>query len=387
MPTYATQVQGHKADLWRGKSALLGRLDIELTERCNNNCAHCYINLPATDEAARARELDTRTLQGILIEAAALGCLTVRFTGGEPLLRPDFAELYLFARRLGLKVMIFSNATLLTADLADLFARVPPLERIEVTVYGMSERTYQRVSRVRGAHAAAWRGIKLLVERNIPFVVKGALVRPDEADVAAFEEWAKTLPAMSAQPSYAMFFNLRSRRDSAARNNMIRRLRLTPDEGLRFLARDPARLRTTQREFCQKFLGVPGDKLFSCGSGVGGGCVDAYGMLQPCMLLRHPAAVYDLQRGSLKDALTRFFPALRETRATNPDYLARCAHCFIKSLCDQCPAQSWMEHGTLDTPVQYFCDVAHAQARWLGLVGESESAWQVTDWKERVARM
>ena len=59
---------------------------------------------------------------------------------------------------------------------------------------------------------------------------------------------------------------------------------------------------------------------------------------------------------------------------------------FLKGLCEQCPAKSWMEHGTLDTPVEYLCDVAHAQARYLGLIGDSEKAWEVTNGKERVER-
>jgi radical SAM protein with 4Fe4S-binding SPASM domain len=107
-------------------------------------------------------------------------------------------------------------------------------------------------------------------------------------------------------------------------------------------------------------------------------------MLQPCMMLRHPDTVYDLRRGSLRDSMTRFFPGLRTMRATNADYLARCARCFLKGLCEQCPAKSWMEHGTLDTPVDYLCQVAHAQARYLGLVGGSEWAWEVSNWRERI---
>lgn len=88
--------------------------------------------------------------------------------------------------------------------------------------------------------------------------------------------------------------------------------------------------------------------------------------------------------GRLRDALTNFFPRLRETRATNPDYLARCARCFLQGLCQQCPGKSWIEHGTLDTPVEYFCTVAHAQARYLGLIAEGEKAWEVGDWEERI---
>jgi len=113
---------------------------MELTERCNNNCIHCCINLSENDKAARKNELTTKEIRGILIEAASLGCLTVRFTGGEPLLRDDFEELYIFARKLGLKVMLFTNARLITPHLAELFSRIPPLEKIEITLYGMKKR-------------------------------------------------------------------------------------------------------------------------------------------------------------------------------------------------------------------------------------------------------
>src|SRR5208337_1889172 len=118
---------------------------------CNNNCIHCCINLPVNDGRARAREMGTDQVKDILTQAADLGCLTARFTGGEPLLRPDFEELYLFARRLGVKVIIFTNGRLITPVLADLLARIPPLVTMEVTVYGMREESYEAVTRVSGS--------------------------------------------------------------------------------------------------------------------------------------------------------------------------------------------------------------------------------------------
>ena len=114
---HSTKVRADPSWLWKERQPLLGRVDFELTERCNNNCIHCYINLPTGDLGAKHRELPTRDLQHILVEAASLGCLDVRFTGGEPLLRDDFEELYLFARHQGLKVLLFTNATLITGGL------------------------------------------------------------------------------------------------------------------------------------------------------------------------------------------------------------------------------------------------------------------------------
>jgi radical SAM protein with 4Fe4S-binding SPASM domain len=380
--SYVHLVSASKHRLWKNRSPLLGRLDMELTERCNNNCIHCCINL-AKDDAAREREISTEDAKRILTEAASLGCLSVRFTGGEPLLRDDFEELYLFARRLGLKVLIFTNARLITSEMADLLARVPPLEKVEVTVYGMSKESYEAVSRVNGSFNEFRRGINLLLDRKIPFVVKGALLPPNRREMDLFEIWASTIPGMDKPPSYSMFFDLRCRRDSPAKNRKIEQLRLSPEEGVEVLSRDRERYLKEMKQFCSKFMAPPGDKLFSCGAGHGA-CVDAYGMLQPCMMLRHPEAVYDLREGSLKDALTDFFPRLREMSAKNPDYLARCARCFLKGLCEQCPAKSWMELGTLDTPVDYLCQVAHTKAMDLGLLLDREKAWEVENWRKRV---
>jgi len=384
--SYAVKQNLNRARLWEGKGPLLSRLDIELTERCNNACIHCCINLPAGDVRARRRELETAEWQDILRQAANLGALSVRFTGGEPLLREDFAELYLYARRLGMKVLLFTNARLITPELAELFARIPPKEKIEITAYGMQEESYETVTRARGSYAEFRQGVRMLWEKRVPFIVKGALLPPNRGEIAEFEAWAATIPWMENPPGYSMFFDLRGRRDSENKNLTIASLRLSPEEGLKVLTRRAAEYRKDMAEFCSKFMDSAGDKLFTCGAGRAG-CVDAYGNLQPCMSLRDPSLVYDLKRGSLREALTEVFPRLREMRAANARYLARCARCFLKGLCEQCPGKSWTEHGTLDTPVEYLCEIAHAQARYLGLLTEGEHAWDVEDGKERVKKM
>jgi radical SAM protein with 4Fe4S-binding SPASM domain len=380
---YVEKVRSDQGGLWPERKPLLGHLDMELTERCNNDCIHCCINLPMGNSASREREMTTEEVKRILVEAAALGCLSVRYTGGEPLLREDFEELYLFARRQGMKVLLFTNARLVTPRLADLFARVPPGELVEVTVYGMKPASYEAVSRVPGSYVEFRRGVDLLLDRCVPFVVKGTLLPPNRGEMDEFETWAAAIPAMDKPPGYSMFFDLRGRGDSEIKNRRIAGLRLSPDEGVDLLSRNREAYLKDMRQFCSKFMGPPGDKLFVCGAGHGT-CVDAYGRAQMCMMLRRPDMTYDLKTGSLRDALTSFFPRLWEKRAANPDYLARCARCFLKGLCEQCPAKSWIESGPLDTPVEYLCQVAHAQARDLALLQAGERAWEVTDWRERV---
>jgi radical SAM protein with 4Fe4S-binding SPASM domain len=382
--SYTLKVRTDEVSLWKGNTPLLDSLDMELTERCNNNCIHCYINLPADDLNAQQKELSQEEIKKILREAVSLGCLTVGFTGGEPLLRKDFEDLYIFARKLGLRVTIFTNATLITPALTKVFARIPPLQPIEVTVYGMKRSSYEAVTRVSGSFEAAWQGIHLLLEQRVPFVVKGALLPPNREEIEEFESWASTIPWMDAAPSYSIFFDLRDRRDSQQKNLFIKGLRLSPEEVVTFFFRRQEKYLREMREFCSQFARPSGSNIFSCGAGVRSSCVDAYGHLQLCMLLRHPGTVYDLKKGSVKDALTNFFPEIRNMKAKNPGYLTRCARCFLHGLCEQCPARSWIEHGTLDTPVAYHCEIAHAQARALGLLDEGELAWQIEHWEERI---
>jgi len=383
---YTVMVQTGQGQLWKRKRPLLSHLDIELTERCNNNCIHCYINLPIENIYAKKNELSTEDIKQILKEAASLGCLRVRFTGGEPLLRKDFEELYIFARKLGLKVLIFTNATLITSNLAGLFASIPPLEKIEITLYGINKSAYEAVTRTPGSFEAAWQGINLLLEKNVPFIVKGALLPPNKDKIEEFEAWAATLPWMDRPPSYSMFFDLRCRRDSQEKNRLIKKLRISPEKGLKVLNRKKEEYLKEMKEFCSKFIVPPDEYLFSCGAGIEGGCVDSYGYFQLCITLRHPDTIYDLKKGSFKDALTNFFPKILQMKAKNPDYQACCGRCFLKGLCEQCPAKAWMEHGTLDTPVEYLCEITHSQARYLGLLEKYEMAWNVKDWRERIRK-
>jgi MoaA/NifB/PqqE/SkfB family radical SAM enzyme len=393
MSEYVTKTK----QLVRPLASRLGHIDIELTERCNNNCIHCYINQPAYDLTLKEREMDSAFVKDLLRQAADLGCLSVRFTGGEPLLREDFTELYLYARRLGLKVLIFTNARLITKDLARLFARITPGQPIEVSVYGMQARSYDAVAGVSGAFADFQNGINLLREYNIPFVVKQSLLPQNRDEIAEFETFAFSLPAMDKGPGYAMNFDLRARRDDEEKNRRIRRLRVSPEETLAMLTRKPEKFIKEMRAFAGKFMGTQGDKIFVCGAGKSVS-IDAYGNAQMCMLLRHPNTVYPMDRDLHRErhpesrlqplgyALTEFFPRVLEMRAQNPDYLFRCAVCFLKSLCDQCPAKSWEEHGTLDTPVDYLCRVVHVKAVYMGLLFEEEKSWEIAPavWKRRL---
>ena len=86
---------------------------INLTRRCNLNCAHCYLDA-GTRDSDDSDEMTTDEIKGLLDDIAGLSDETmVVFTGGEPLLRSDLTELVKHASELGLMAVIGTNGLML----------------------------------------------------------------------------------------------------------------------------------------------------------------------------------------------------------------------------------------------------------------------------------
>ncbi len=353
--------------LWekmRDEQGLLS-FDLEVTARCNNNCRHCCINLPATDQAAREQELSIDEIEKIASEAVSLGALWCLITGGEPLLREDFAEIYLTLKRKGLLVSVFTNASLVTAEHVRLFERYPPRD-IEVTVYGVHQQTYEQVTRRRGSFDAFMRGLDLLIESGVRVRLKAMALR---SNVHEFPEIARFCGERTKDYfRFDPFLNLRYDGD-AARNREIRAERLLPEEIVALERAHPSRFEALQK--CMDKLIVPQlcnrtcQHLFHCGAGTGSLTLSYNGLVRLCSSLWHPDCVYDLKEGSLSDAWDDFVPRVREMRSNNIQFLSTCRVCPLINLCMWCPAHAHLETGGLDQPVPYFCAVAHARAEAL----------------------
>ncbi len=139
---------------------------LEVTFRCNLRCAHCYQEHTSPARLA-AGELSLAEIQDILDQAAAEGCLWLLLTGGEPFMRSDFLDIYAYAKRKGFVVTLFTNGTLITDRVADFLADLPPLG-IEISLYGATQETYERVTGIPGSHARCIEGIERLLSRRLP---------------------------------------------------------------------------------------------------------------------------------------------------------------------------------------------------------------------------
>ncbi len=340
---------------------VLTSFDLEITSRCSNNCTHCYINLPAGDKEAKAKELSLIELENIADQAVELGALWCLISGGEPLLREDFSDIYLMLKRKGLLVSVFTSATLITPDHIELFKKYPPRE-IEVTVYGVTEDTYEKISRVKGSYKKFINGLDLLLDSGLRVRLKTMALRSNLHEFGEIAEFCreKTGDYYKFDPLLHLRYDF-----DETRNEEIRRERLTPEEIVKLEQDDPERSANIDKN-CDHFIFNTNehrncDHLFHCGAGQSSFTVSPDGFFRLCSSLWYPDFIYDLKKGSLKDAWENFVPKVLDTRSVNPEFHSKCHSCNIINLCLWCPAHTYLETGSIDKWVDNFCEVAHAR--------------------------
>ena len=321
---------------------------MELTHRCNLRCVHCYCNLPANDEEAAQAELRTDEILGILDQAAEAGCLWLLLTGGEPLLRKDFREIYTHAKKKGFIVTLFTNGTMVAPEIAD-FLKAWPLHSVEITLYGATQETYEKITRVPGSYRKCLRGIELLLEKEIPLSLKTMVMTLNEGE----------LPKIKA---FAEERGLKFRFDPMLNPRLDGtkgpcKFRLPPEKVIQ-LDLEYEERSDEWKEFCKKFITpLSSEYLFNCGAGISTFHIDPYGKMSPCQMARFRS--HDLRRAPFREVWEDHIPATLKLKPQG-DY--PCGRCELISLCGQCPGWAWLEEQSLEEPIEYLCRIAHLRA-------------------------
>ena len=333
---------------------------LELTRRCNLTCVHCY-NYDRHQPAPRSQELDTAQWQGIIDQLVEAGCLMLLMTGGEPLLRPDFPELYRYAVEKGLLVSVFTNGLLVNERIADLFAELPP-QAVEITLYGATPENYERVTGSALAQERVLQGVRRLLDRRVRLALKTVLMDSTRAE---FEQMR----------AIARGFGVPFRYDSA----LFPRLtgdqkpvdfRLPPEDVVAIEMAD-AKDRQWWGNYKERMTGLRlGDALYQCGAGLTGFHVDPEGNLLGCVMTTEPA--FNLVRdGSFLEGWNGAIRGLRDRKPDESSYL--CNSCEMRGICVTCPALSKLENGTESRCSSYVCQTTQQRSafleRWAGGAG------------------
>jgi len=349
------------------------KASIDLTYRCNNRCRHCWLWTADTAEE-RARELTTDEWRSVIDQARGLGTREWAISGGEPMLRDDFAELFEYVTAKATTYSLNTNGTLVMPQIAQLLKRKG---NKMVAVYGATAEVYDHVTRSPGGFEALLQGLSYLKEAGAGFTVQLIPMRDN------WEQWDQMVEFAQ---SWSRHFRVgapwlfSTACGDPARNAEIDLQRLDPADIVRL---DPPDLAAEERRAAQAIAAEPDaeeaaaaplsdDRLHAaCIAGRRDFHVDPYGGMSFCHFVKDPALRYDLRAGAparpaargipagaVQAAWHEFIPSLAGAVRGGAEHLNGCAACDLRADCRWCDVYGYLEHARHGAAVEHLCAVA-----------------------------
>jgi radical SAM protein with 4Fe4S-binding SPASM domain len=289
---------------------------------------------------------------------AAEGCLWLLYTGGEIFVREDFLDIYSYAKKAGFLITLFTNATLITPRIAEYMAAWTPFS-VEVSLYGSTAATHDRVTRVAGSFDMTMQGVRLLMEAGVPPILKTMVLQSNAHEIWDLKRFVEQ--DLELEFRFDAMINPRVEASRAPLS-----MRLSPEEVVELDLKEPNR-KNEWVKFCEHFKGPApnsekGTELYSCGGSRNAFAIDAYGQLSTCVLWH--GETFDLHKGSFKEGWEDFMLKVSRKSATRK---TKCVSCDLRSMCGMCPANGVLECGDAEEPVDFLCQVAHLRAYAFGI--------------------
>lgn len=331
----------------------------ELTARCNLDCRMCYIHRRPFDHEALAGEKDALWWNGLTDQLVKQGMLTLLLTGGEPLLRKDFLEIYNHAHDCGMLVSVNTNGSMMTQEILSAFVKRKP-QRVNVTLYGTSRETYFRLCGDEMAYDRTVAAVLSMQRMGIPVKLNYSVTPENISDCQAALEFCEEHGLVIEFATY-LFPPVR-----ACEHGRYHTARLSPEESTRIqLLYD--RYRYTPEVFAerrkeilagnyvtdetQQCLDQPTEHI-RCRAGKTCFWITWNGELRPCGMMSTPG----LQLGE------DFAGVWEEIRRMTGEIVvpAACTVCTMRNVCTACPAACYAETGDFAGVPEYLCQKARS---------------------------
>ena len=333
----------------------------ELTPCCNMACKMCYVRLTRQQQESIAPLRTAEEWISLGQRAKEQGMLYLLLTGGEPFLRPDFKQILSALHKMGLIISINTNGTLIDEETVEWLKESPPV-RMNITLYGASDETYDRLCGNPKGFTQVTKAIRLLKDAGITIKLNCSLTPHNAADLEAIFEFARKEDLLVQAGSY-MFPPLRRDESMVGKNE-----RFTAEEAAYYSARISC-LMSGEEAFLQRMkenapVSLSGDLNDDCpdlpteGDGMrcrAGKCsfwVTWDGKFLPCGMFPTAKAenIFDVE----------FLPAWQKVRAYAQSIRlpAKCSGCKIKDVCRTCAAMVLAETGEFAQTPTYRCVMA-----------------------------
>lgn len=328
----------------------------ELSPVCNFACKMCYVRKTPEQIRQEGKQLiPWERWLDLAKECRDEGMLYLLLTGGEPFLYPGFRQLYTQLHQMGILLYINTNGTMIDEDTVQWLKAQAPC-RVNITLYGSSRETYQRICGHADGYDRAIRAIHLLKEAGIPVVINASMIPENAADLESIIETGKTLQINTRVATY-MFPPMRrdkesgdsrfTPRESAAMYLRKLRCKMPPDEFCRML-----RENETANESAETDDWGGHEEFMRCRAGRSTFWVNWEGNMTACGMLDFPLRVQPFET-PFRDCWMELTDRVRSTPV-----LKGCAGCSKRKVCNPCVAMIYGETGTVDQKAPYLCQLA-----------------------------
>ena len=319
-------------------------ITVELTRRCPLACRHCY--LPETAGRARApRELDVRQWEHVFRQLARAGGLYLVFTGGEPLLRPDLAELCRRAKKLKFDLRIFSTGLGMTRALAAELKEAG-VSAFEISFYGRPG-MHDGITGLKGSFVRSLAAARLLKKTGLGIKIKTPLMKKNISARA----W---LQALAKREGFGISFDpiITAANDGNASALPLRLTGTQLAKAVKFYGKKPSFFSASPSAPSAFSLNP---LSFLCSAGRNVCAVGPDGELYSCLQL--PVKLGNLTRLKFAD-IWKNNTWLKKWRLAGLKDLKECAACPHIDFCSRCPGVSLIEEGDLFAPNKPACEIA-----------------------------
>jgi heme b synthase len=168
----------------------------EITRRCNLFCAHCRSSSTAD---TYKDELSTEECLRLIDRIVEVGKPVLILTGGEPILRQDLFQIAGYASRKGLRVVMGTNGTLITGDIAAKLKETP-ISRVAVSIDFPTNELQDKFRGKVGAFEAAVSGIARLRQASIEIQINSTITKLNMKYLNELLELALEVGAIAFHP-------------------------------------------------------------------------------------------------------------------------------------------------------------------------------------------
>ncbi len=165
----------------------------ETTRRCNLACVHCRA---AAEDHVYENELDTQAAFKLMDQIRETGQPIVILTGGEPLLRPDIFDIAQHGTKIGLRMVMAPNGTLITAENARKM-KDSGIKRISISLDGSTTQGHDTFRGVKGAFAGALNGIEHAKSVGLDFQINTTITKSNLDEIPKILSLAESLGAVA----------------------------------------------------------------------------------------------------------------------------------------------------------------------------------------------